>query len=78
MNALVRTEIQRISTHGSERGLSTVVTCWTMDIFISWSGPRSRAVAEALKEYLPLWRLHFEKWAAGEGWNNRVALTRMH
>ncbi len=25
-----------------------------MDIFISWSGPRSRAVAEALKKYLPM------------------------
>jgi hypothetical protein len=24
-----------------------------MDIFISWSGPRSGAVAEALKKWLP-------------------------
>ncbi|MGB9199026.1 MAG: toll/interleukin-1 receptor domain-containing protein [Terriglobales bacterium] len=33
-----------------------------MDIFISWSGPRSRAVAEALKEYLPIIVNDFNPW----------------
>jgi hypothetical protein len=33
-----------------------------MDIFISWSGPRSRAVAEALKEYLPIIVNAFNPW----------------
>jgi len=33
-----------------------------MDIFISWSGPRSRAVAEALKEYLPMIVNAFNPW----------------
>jgi hypothetical protein len=33
-----------------------------MDIFISWSGARSRAVAEALKEYLPMIVNAFNPW----------------
>jgi hypothetical protein len=33
-----------------------------MDIFISWSGPRSRAVAETLKEYLPMIVNAFNPW----------------
>jgi len=33
-----------------------------MDIFISWSGPRSRAVAEALKKYLPMIVNDFNPW----------------
>jgi hypothetical protein len=33
-----------------------------MDIFITWSGPRSLAVAEALKKYLPLIVNAFNPW----------------
>lgn len=33
-----------------------------MKIFISWSGPRSGAVAEALKEYLPVINNGFDPW----------------
>ena len=33
-----------------------------MKIFISWSGPRSGAVAEALKEYLPMINNAFDPW----------------
>lgn len=33
-----------------------------MKIFVSWSGPRSAAVAEALKEYLPIINNAFEPW----------------
>lgn len=33
-----------------------------MDIFVSWSGARSRAVAEALKEYLPIIVNAFNPW----------------
>lgn len=33
-----------------------------MKIFISWSGPRSGAVAEALKEYLPMINNTFDPW----------------
>jgi hypothetical protein len=33
-----------------------------MDIFVSWSGPRSRAVAEALKTYLPMVVNAFNPW----------------
>ena len=47
-----------------------------MDIFISWSGPRSRAVAEALKEYLPMIVNAFNPWLScadidkGARWNS--------
>jgi hypothetical protein len=33
-----------------------------MDIFISWSGPQSRGVAEALKQYLPMIVNAFNPW----------------
>ena len=45
-----------------------------MDIFISWSGPRSRAAAEALKDYLPMIVNAFNPWLScadidkGSGW----------
>ena len=42
------------------------VPCWPMDIFISWSGPRSRAVAEALKEYLPIIVNAFKPWLSAD------------
>jgi hypothetical protein len=38
----------------------------TMKIFISWSGPRSGAVAEALKEYLPVINNSFEPWLSSD------------
>jgi len=50
-----------------------------MDIFISWSGPRSRAVAEALKEYLPMIVNAFNPWLSsadidkGARWNSDLA-----
>jgi TIR domain len=37
-----------------------------MKIFISWSGPRSAAVAEVLKEYLPLINNAFDPWLSSE------------
>jgi hypothetical protein len=36
-----------------------------MDICISWSGLGSRAVAEALKEYLPMIVDAFNPWVSG-------------
>lgn len=50
-----------------------------MDIFISWSGPRSRAVAEAFKEYLPVIVNAFNPWLSsadidkGTRWNEELA-----
>lgn len=50
-----------------------------MDIFISWSGPRSRAVAEALKEYLPMIVNAFNPWLSsadidkGARWSSDLA-----
>jgi hypothetical protein len=37
-----------------------------MKIFVSWSGPRSAAVAEALKEYLPIINNAFELWLSSD------------
>jgi hypothetical protein len=37
-----------------------------MKIFVSWSGPRSAAVAEALKEYLPIINNAFDLWLSSE------------
>jgi hypothetical protein len=50
-----------------------------MDIFISWSGPRSRGVAEALREYLPMIVNAFNPWLSsadidkGARWNSDLA-----
>jgi hypothetical protein len=50
-----------------------------MDIFISWSGPRSRAVTEALTEYLPMIVNAFSPWLSsadidkGARWNSDLA-----
>ncbi len=50
-----------------------------MDIFVSWSGPRSRAVAEALKEYLPMIVNAFNPWLSsadidkGSRWSSELA-----
>lgn len=41
---------------------TTILGMSKMDIFISWSGPRSRAVAEALKKYLPMIVNDFNPW----------------
>jgi hypothetical protein len=50
-----------------------------MDIFITWSGPRSFAVAEALKEYLPMVVNDFSPWLStadiDKGANWRGELT---
>jgi len=37
-----------------------------MKIFISWSGPRSAAVAELFKEYLPMINNAFDPWLSSE------------
>jgi hypothetical protein len=37
-----------------------------MKIFVSWSGPRSAAVAEALKEYLPHVNNAFDMWLSSD------------
>ena len=37
-----------------------------MKIFISWSGPRSAAVAEVFKEYLPMINNAFDPWLSSE------------
>jgi len=37
-----------------------------MKIFVSWSGPRSGAVAEALKEYLPMINNAFDPWLSSQ------------
>jgi hypothetical protein len=37
-----------------------------MKIFVSWSGPRSAAVAEALKEYLPMINNTFDLWLSSQ------------
>lgn len=50
-----------------------------MDILISWSGPPSRAVAEALKEYLPMIVNAFNPWLSsadidkGSRWSSELA-----
>ena len=49
-----------------------------MNIFITWSGPRSYAVAEALKEYLPLIVNDFTPWLStasidkGANWSTEL------
>jgi TIR domain len=48
-----------------------------MDIFITWSGPRSLAVAEALKEYLPMMVNAFKPWLSrgidkGANWSTEL------
>ena len=46
-----------------------------MDVFISWSGPKSLAAAKALREWLPLMVNAAQPWlsdrdiAAGANWN---------
>src|SRR5580693_5399098 len=53
-----------------------------MDIFISWSGPRSGAVAEALKKWLPKIVNAFKPWLSsadidkGARWSSDIA-TRL-
>jgi hypothetical protein len=50
-----------------------------MKVFISWSGPRSQALAQALRDWLPLVLHYVEPWlsesdiAAGERWAQSVA-----
>jgi hypothetical protein len=50
-----------------------------MDIFISWSGPRSGAVAEALKKWLPKIVNAFQPWLSsadidkGSRWSSEIA-----
>jgi hypothetical protein len=50
-----------------------------MDIFISWSGRRSKAVAEALQEYLPIIVNAFNPWLSsanidkGARWSSELA-----
>ena len=50
-----------------------------MKVFISWSGERSKAMAAALKEWLPMALQHVEPWMsdddvqAGERWADSVA-----
>jgi len=49
-----------------------------MKVFISWSGKRSKALAQALREWLPLVLQHIEPWvsendiAAGDRWAQTV------
>ncbi len=49
-----------------------------MKVFISWSGKRSKALAQALREWLPLVFQHIEPWvsendiAAGDRWAQTV------
>jgi hypothetical protein len=53
-----------------------------MNIFISWSGPRSGAVAEALKKWLPKIVNAFKPWLSsadidkGTRWSSDIA-TRL-
>jgi len=42
-----------VSMHVCEGPVAARYNSDTMDIFISWSGPRSGALAEALKKWLP-------------------------
>jgi hypothetical protein len=50
-----------------------------MKVFLSWSGERSQALAQALREWLPLVLHYVEPWAsqsdidAGERWANKIA-----
>ena len=50
-----------------------------MKVFISWSGPRSQALAQALRDWLPLVLHYVDPWlsesdiAAGERWSQSVA-----
>ena len=50
-----------------------------MKVFISWSGDRSQALAQALREWLPMVLHYVEPWLsqsdieAGERWANEVA-----
>lgn len=50
-----------------------------MKLFISWSGTRSRELAEALREWIPLVLHYVEPWlseadiTAGERWAQSVA-----
>jgi TIR domain-containing protein len=61
-------------------GITTILgNMEKMDIFVSWSGPRSRAVAEAFKEYLPMIVNAFTPWLSsadidkGARWNSDLA-----
>ena len=50
-----------------------------MKVFISWSGDRSQAVANAFKEWLPMVLQYVEPWVsekdinAGERWAQMIA-----
>ncbi len=50
-----------------------------MKVFISWSGERSQALAQAVREWLPMVLYYTEPWLshsdieAGERWANVVA-----
>jgi TIR domain len=52
---------------------------YKMKVFISWSGKRSKALANALREWLPLVLQHVEPWvsdkdiSAGERWAQAIA-----
>jgi hypothetical protein len=55
-------------------------------IFLSWSGPRSRAIAEALNDWLPRVNHHFQPWFSpleikkGERWSGEIGamLAKSH
>ena len=50
-----------------------------MKVFISWSGEKSRAVAQALREWLPYINSEIEPWMSdadidlGKRWSDQVA-----
>lgn len=50
-----------------------------MKVFISWSGERSQALAQALRDWLPMVLYYVEPWLshsdieAGERWAHEVA-----
>ena len=50
-----------------------------MKVFLSWSGERSRAVAEALREWLPFINAEIQPWMSGTDiepgarWSNAIA-----
>ncbi|SRR5713101_541489 len=60
---------------------ATTIACYMdkIDIFISWSGSRSRTVANALKEYLPIVVNAFKPWLSsadidkGSRWSAELA-----
>ena len=53
-----------------------------MEVFISWSGKRSKALAAHLREWLPLALSHVKPWmsdtdiAAGSRWEQEVTKKR--